>query len=182
LRESEVDLRDASFSRNRQAVIVAGTSLYLAGTSFTGNEGVALTADSCRIRISGCSFTANGSGLRINSCEGSVAASRMDKNTDDGLSLVKSRLKVSGNELSQNGKMGLRVADGGSVAWGNTFSANGEYDLYNAGDEDFIAIGNWWGGVPASTLGQRIYGRHQDARRGVVRYIPSLPVRVTSGL
>jgi len=182
LRESEVDIMDANFSRNRQAVIATGTSLYLAGTTFSSNEGVALTADSCRLRISGCSFTANGSGLRLNSCEGSVSASRIDKNTDDGLSLVKSRLKVNGNELSQNGKVGLRVADGGSVAWGNTFSANGDYDLYNAGDEDFIAIGNWWGGVPASTLGRRIYGRHQDANRGAVRYIPSLPVRSTSGL
>lgn len=182
LRESEIDLREAGFTGNRRGVVAAGTSLLLSGSTFSGNGEAGLVADDCRLRISGCSFAGNGSGLQLTSCEGGIVASRIEKNTGDGLTLDRSRLKVSGNEISRNGRVGLRVTDGGSVAWGNSFVANGEYDLYNAGGEDFTALGNWWGGVPASVISQRIYGGHQDGSRGKVRYSPYLPESATTGL
>ena len=172
LLESEVDLRDSNFSGNRQAVVAVKTSLYLGGATFYGNDQEALRVESSRVRITGNSFSVNGSGISLSLCEGTVSANRILKNTDYGLSLAKSRVKVNGNEIAQNGKNGLRVEDGKGIAWGNTFAANGEYDLYNAGTEDFKAMGNWWGdGTPFS---KRIYDRRSDAGRGRVYYIPVL--------
>lgn len=182
LKGSEIDLREAAFNGNRRGVVTAGTSLFLSGSTFAGNGEAGLAADDCRLRISGCSFAGNGVGLRLTSCEGGIAASRIEKNTGDGLSLDRSRLKVSGNDISRNGRAGLRVADGGSVAWGNSFSANGEYDLSNDGSDDFTALGNWWGGVPANGIGKRIFGGHKDGSRGKVRYIPFLSESATTGL
>ncbi|GFE58817.1 right-handed parallel beta-helix repeat-containing protein [Geobacter sp. AOG1] len=182
LRESEVDLREAGFTGNRRGVVAAGTSLFLSGTTFSGNGETGLVADGCRLRVTGSSFADNGSGLRLTSCEGGIAASRIEKNAGDGLFLDRSRMKVNGNEISRNGKAGLRVTDGGSVAWGNSLGANGEYDLCNDGSDDFTALGNWWGGVPASGIGQRIYGGHQDGSRGKVRFIPYLTESATTGL
>jgi len=174
LLESEVDLRDSNFSGNRQAVVAVKTSLYLGGATFYGNDQEALKVESSRVRIIGNSFSVNGSGISLSQCEGTVSANRILKNTDYGLSLAKSRVKVTGNEIAQNGKIGLRVEDGKGVAWGNTFAANGEYDLYNAGTEDFKAMGNWWGDGTPFSFAKRIYDRRNDAGRGRVYYIPVL--------
>ena len=182
LKDSEVDLREAVFSGNRQGLVATGTSLFLSGATFSDNREAGVIADGCRLRIRGSSFADNGIGLGLTSCDGGIDTCRIENNAGDGLFLDKSRLKVSGNEISHNGKAGLRVSDGGSVAWGNSFSVNGEYDLYNAGSDDFTAIGNWWGGVPASGIAQRIYGQHLDRSRGKVRYVPFQLDSATSGL
>ena len=182
LRDSEVDLREAVFTGNRRGLVATGTSLFLSGATISDNKEAGVIADGCRLRIRGSSFAGNGIGLGLTSCDGGIDTSRIENNAGDGLFLDRSRLKVSGNEISHNGKAGLRVSDGGSVAWGNSFSANGEYDFYNAGSEDFTAIGNWWGGVPASGIVQRIYGQHLDRSRGKVRYVPFQLESATSGL
>ena len=182
LKDSEVDLREAFFSKNRRGVVAAGTSLFLSGATFSDNREAGVIADGCRLRITGSSFASSGIGLGLTSCDGGIDSSRVENNAGDGLLLDRSRLKVSGNEISHNGKAGLRVSDGGSVAWGNRFNANGEYDLYNAGSDNFMAIGNWWGGVPASGIAQRIYGQHLDQSRGKVRYLPFQLESATSGL
>jgi hypothetical protein len=90
---------------------------------------------------------------------------------------MRSRVKVSGNEIESNGKVGLRTEDGKGVAWGNAFSANGEYDLYNNGIEEFRAIGNWWGTAATGDIAARIYDRTMDESRGRVLYFPALQKR-----
>lgn len=174
LYDCEADIRDANFSSNRRGVTAARTSLYLAGSTLYGNDFEAMTAENSRVRVLGNSFTLNGSGLSLTSCEGSVSANRILKNTDYGLTLIRSRVKANGNEIAQNGKVGVRVEEGSSVAWGNMFFANGSYDLYNAGSEEFRAIGNWWGeGTPAD-IGKRIFDQRADNGRGRVLYMPIL--------
>ncbi len=182
LLESEADLRDSNFSGNRQAVVAVKTSLYLGGATFYGNEQEALKVDGSRVRIVGNSFSVNGSGISLSQCEGAVSSNRILKNSDYGLSLTKSRIRVTGNEIAQNGKVGLRVEDGKGAAWGNTFAANGEYDLYNAGTEDFKAMGNWWGDGTPFSFAKRIYDRRSDAGRGRVYYIPVLRAKPQSDI
>lgn len=181
LTDSEADIRDAAFSGNRQGAVAVRTSLTLIGTVFEENATLGLKADDCRLRISGCRLAVNGSGLALTSCEGQVVASAITGNKDYGLFLGKSRVKVSGNEIATNGKVGLRVDDGQGVAWGNALFANGAYDLFNGGTEEFRAIGNWWGKTGPADLAQRIYGNHQDATRGRVYYAPVLPARPKTG-
>ena len=174
LLQSEADLRDGNFSANRQAVVAVETSLYLGGATFSGNDQEALQAENSRIRVNGNSFSFNGSGISLSLCEGSVAANRIMKNRDCGLSLARSRVKVTGNEIVENGKHGLRVEDGKGAAWGNTFAANGEFDIYNAGTDDFKALGNWWGDAMTSAIAPRIYDQRSNPGRGRVLYLPVL--------
>jgi hypothetical protein len=177
LYDCEADIRAVDFSRNRLGMFAARTSLALAGAKFAGNDQQALAADSCRLRITGNNFTGNGNGLGLTGCEGTVTANRIANNSVNGLALAQSRIKVNGNEIEQNGKIGLRVEDGKGIAWGNVLAANGEFDLYNAGSEEFRAIGNWWGGNAVPDAGRRIYDRRMDGGRGRVLYFPVMPMR-----
>lgn len=176
LYDSEAELRDASINGNRQGGAVVRTSLALSGSTFDNNTREALIVESSRIRIAGAGFTSNGSGLRLAACDGMVTGSMFRGNAEYGLLLARSRVRVNGNEITGNGTFGLQVEDGQGIAWGNQFAGNGRYDVYNAGTEDFRAIGNWWE-VPADAMGSRIYDRQANAGRGRVYYLPVLQVR-----
>ncbi len=176
LYDCEADIRSADFFGNRLGIYAARTSLSLADSRISGNNLLALTADACRLNISGNSFSDNGSGLSLTGCEGSVSANRIAKNAVYGLVLTRSRVKVNANEIAQNARVGLMIDDGKGIAWGNALSANGDYDLYNAGTEEFRAIGNWWGDA-ASDVAGRIYDRRMDDTHGRVLYLPVLQTR-----
>lgn len=175
--DSEADIRGADFAGNRQGIFAVRTSLSLSGSGFAANSLQALAADSCRLSITGNRFADNGNGLSLTGCEGSVVANRIASNAVNGLVLVQSRVKVNANEIERNRKIGLRVDDGRGVAWGNVLAGNGEFDLYNAGSEEFRAIGNWWGDGGGAAAGQRIYGREAAGSRGRVLYLPVLAAR-----
>jgi hypothetical protein len=176
LYDCETDIRSADFFGNRLGIFATGTSLSLADSRFTGNNLLALTADTCRLNIMGNSFTANGSGLSLAGCEGNVSANRISKNAAYGIALANSRVRVNANVIEQNARIGLRIEDGKGIAWGNAISANGDYDIYNAGTDVFRAIGNWWGSTIADVAG-RIYDQRMDAGRGRVLYFPVLRER-----
>jgi hypothetical protein len=176
LYDCEADIRSADFFGNRLGIYAARTSLSLAGSRLTGNNLLALAADSCRLNIAGNGFTGNGSGLSLTGCEGSVSANRIANNAVYGLVLSRSRVKVNANEIELNARVGLRIEDGKGLAWGNALFANGDYDLYNAGTEEFRAIGNWWGDATTEFAG-RIYDRRMDGALGRVLYLPVLRTR-----
>jgi hypothetical protein len=176
LYDCEADIRSADFFDNRLGIYAARTSLALADSRISGNNLLALTADACRLNIAGNSFTANGNGLSLTRCEVSVTANRIAKNAVYGLVLTNSRVKVNGNEIALNARVGLRIDDGKGIAWGNALFDNGDYDLYNAGTEEFRAIGNWWGETTSDIAG-RIYDRRMDETLGRVLYLPVLRTR-----
>lgn len=180
LADSEAELRDPLFSGNRTGLAAERSSLYLAGGTFTGNGVTGLRAGDSLVQIKSARFTANGAGLVLASSQGSVAGCRIADNADCGIALAGSRVKVFGNEIASNGNTGLRVEDGRGGAWGNAFAGNGGYDLYNAGTEEFRAMGNWWGGVAPAEVAGRIYDRRADSGRGRVLYLPLLAERPTA--
>jgi hypothetical protein len=177
LYDCEADIHSADFYGNRLAIFAARSSLSLSDSRLTGNNLLALSADSCKLGITGSSFIGNGSGLCLIVCEGSVTANRIAQSAAYGLILSQSRVKVSANEIARNGKVGLWIEDGKGVAWGNSLFANGDYDLYNFGMEEFRAIGNWWGGTDATGISGRIYDQSRDNSRGRVLYLPVLQAR-----
>jgi len=146
LSDSEATFAGISLEGNGQGGIVKMSSLYLADASLAGNK-AALFAEHCRLKLKGGTVVGNGSGLRLKECEGALTGMSVIGNKEYGVSLVSSRLKVSGNRISGNGGSGLRVHDGAAVAWGNAIHDNGGYEVYNAGGEPFHAPGNWWGGL-----------------------------------
>lgn len=175
LTETEADVRDVNFSGNGQAVVAVQSSLYLGGSALSNNL-AAVRVEGGRIRIIGNSFSVNGSGITLIQSEGTLSGNKILKNNDYGVSLAKARVKVTANDISYNGKMGLRVEDGKGVAWGNTFAGNGDYDVYNAGADDFKAMGNWWGEGTSAT-GLRIFDKKSNASIGRVLYLPVLQAK-----
>ena len=154
--DSELELRDINLSSNRQGGIISGGSLYLSGSTFYGNSQVALVADNCRVRVTGCSFTVNGTGIEMAGSEGAVSSNRILSNRDAGIVLKNSRIRVSANNVSQNSSVGLRITGAGSVVWGNAIASNNSHDLDYSGDADLSAMGNWWGEVTKERILTRI--------------------------
>ncbi len=181
LQEAEADVRKVNFSGNRQAIVASQSALYLNGSTFYGNNEEAVKVEGGRVRIIDNSFSVNGYGLYLSKCQGTVSANRIFKNHHNGISLVKARVKIIGNEISQNDKVGLRVEDGEGVAWGNILVDNKEHDLYNAGTENFKAMGNWWG-ESSPAMEKRTFDRKDDARLGKIYYLPVLSTKPQSSL
>lgn len=172
--DSELEIRDASISSNRQGVVSSAGSLYLSGTTLYGNEEIGISAESLKLKVSGSSFTVNGLGLRLSGCEGTVSQNRMLNNRDAGLELVDSRLKVTGNEIAQNSKVGVRVSSGGTVFWGNSIFSNNSHDLEYTGSSELVAMANWWGDIPLDSIPSRI---RRAENSGNVLYAPVLMQR-----
>ncbi|AJE03024.1 right-handed parallel beta-helix repeat-containing protein [Geobacter pickeringii] len=175
--ESEADIRDASFGRNRAGIVLRGGSLNLEGVSAAANDRFGLAAVGGRIRVERSIFDRNGTGLVLDGCEGGVSRGRMAGNREFGIVLTRSRVKVVANEIADNEAVGLRVDDGKGVAWGNVFARNGRYDLYNAGSEEFRAMANWWGEDSPVAVGKRVFGAADEPGRGRVLLAPVLRVK-----
>ena len=144
--ESEATLRNLNLMGNRQGLSALRSSIYMEDGSLAVNRS-AFSCDSCRVKVQGGAVLDNGRGITLFESQGAVTGAKVARNSDYGMSLTGSRIRVSGNQITGNGQTGLLVFDGASVAWGNAIHGNSGYDVYNAGKEEFRAPGNWWGGA-----------------------------------
>jgi len=174
LHDSEADISGTEFSGNRIGIALRRTSFYLSRSVISDNELEAVSAEESKLILQGNLFSKNGRGITLSSCEGLLAHNIINKNMNYGISLSASRVKVNANDITQNSGIGIRVTDGKSITWGNSITANGRYDLYNAGAEGYMAIGNWWGDSKAADVAGRIYDKANDPSAGWVSYIPIL--------
>jgi parallel beta-helix repeat protein len=177
LQDCEAEVVGGNLSSNHKGIIVRKTSLYLEGTKISENTAEALSAEGSQLKIIGNTFSRNGSGLTLSSCEGTVSGNLVVENKEYGISLAGSRIKVASNDISRNDGIGIRTADGRSIAWANSISSNGRYDLYNAGSENFKAIGNWWGGAGETGSAGKIYDNRTNPASGKVLSFPVLKTK-----
>ncbi|QXE91010.1 right-handed parallel beta-helix repeat-containing protein [Geomonas subterranea] len=162
---SEATLRGLNVVGNRVGISALKSSIYLEDGSLAMNRS-ALSCDMCRVKLAGGAALDNGRGVTLLESEGSVSGMKLARNSDYGLSLTGSRVRVEGNLITGNGMQGMLVFDGAGVAWNNIISGNSGHDIYNAGTEEFRAPGNFWGeSVP------RIY---DNGGRGKVNIVPQL--------
>jgi len=174
LHDSEADIKGADFSGNRIGIALRRSSFSLSGAVISDNELEAVSAEESKVILQGNLLSKNGRGITLSSCEGLLTHNIINKNMNYGISLSASRIKVNANNITQNSGIGIRVTDGKSVAWGNSITANERYDLYNAGAEGYMAIGNWWGDLKPADVAGRIYDKTNDPAAGRVSYIPIL--------
>lgn len=173
-RDSELDIREVDISANRQGLIASASSVSLEGGSFFGNEEEAILFNDSRFGIRGNSITGNGKGAVFMQSHGNVAANRIVNNAGTGLQAEDARIRVNGNDISGNGGIGLHVTDGRVIGWGNIFTDNGTFNMYNAGMSEATLVGNWWGKGSEAETAARIHGRHKDSSAGIVRFLPIL--------
>jgi len=174
LSDSESYLRDVSCADNIMGLSHSRGSLSVKDSSFSGNTSCALEAVDVKIKIVGTTFSKNGNGLVLTRSEGTVEACKIVENREYGLQLADSRMKIFGNFIFINIGVGIMSDNGRSAAWGNNISLNGLYDFYNAGSDEFRAIGNWWGASPVSGQRRRIFDKAVDQSRGSVLTFPEL--------
>lgn len=141
--ESEANLRSLHLIGNRKGIVAQRSSIYLQEGNLSMN-GSAFSCDDCRVKVQGGAVSDNGRGITLYESQGAVTGVQVARNSDYGISLTASRMRVTANQVTGNGNSGLLVFDGASVAWDNAIYDNG-YDLQNAGKEEFRAPGNWWG-------------------------------------
>lgn len=169
--ESEATLRNLNLIGNRKGLVAQRSSIYMQEGSLSMN-GSAFSCDSCRVRLQGGAVSDNARGITLYESEGAVTGVQVARNSDYGISLTASRIRVAANQVTGNGNSGLLVFDGSSVAWDNAIHDNG-YDIYNAGKEEFRAPGNWWGAA-----GPKIY---DNGGAGKVIFTPRLTAPPEAG-
>ncbi|MBU5614479.1 right-handed parallel beta-helix repeat-containing protein [Geomonas azotofigens] len=162
---SEATLRGLNLIGNHAGITAHKSSIYLQDGSLAMNR-AAFSGDNCRVKLEGGAALDNGRGVTLLECEGSVSGMKLARNSDYGLSLTASRVRVNDNLIIGNGMQGILVFDGAGVAWGNTISGNSGHDIYNAGTEEFRAPNNFWG-----ESGPTIY---DNGGRGKVTIVPRL--------
>lgn len=172
--DSELELKDMNLSSNRNGMAVSGGGLYLSGSTFYSNSQTALVAENGKLKVTGCSFTVNGTGLSLRGTDGTVSYNKFLNNRDAGMVLTHARTRVNGNNISHNSVTGLRIAGGGSVIWGNVIASNNGHDLSYTGGEELPVMGNWWGETDLLRITSRL--RSGDGG-GRILFLPILVQR-----
>lgn len=173
--DSEVDLRESSLVNNRRAITGRRSTLILLSVSLRENEQSGITAADCRIRLSSCQLVKNGGGAHLAESEGQITGTRFVANRGVGLDLVATRLKVHRNLFADTSGDGMRVNDGRSLIWGNSFVGNSGYNLALTGHDRVIAVGNWWGGASERFIAKKLLDAAKDPRSGQIVFFPWLP-------
>jgi hypothetical protein len=172
--DSEVELRDTTLARNSRGAALFRSSVVMSAVTVTGNSRQGILVEEGRIKMNSCEVSSNGVGARIKGGEGQLFMCRFVRNTDTALHLAAARLKVNRCQVSDNLRDGVKLEDDRATLWGNAFSANGGYNLVNAGAESVSVLQNWWGAADEASVKGKLLDGTRDGRSGVVNVYPWL--------
>lgn len=171
---SEFDGRDTTVDSCQRGYVLNKSAVVLAATRIMNNLQTGLEADECRIKITGGEFSGNALGARIKGGEGQIAMSSFLRNKLTALHLLGSRVKIMRCLFAENRQDALRTEDGRALLLNNAFTANGGFNLYNAGREVVSARLNWWGTADQLLIRQKIHDAARDKIAGTVHILPWL--------
>ncbi len=174
MHDSEFDARDIVVSACKRGVVMNRSSVNISSVKIRDNEQYGLQSEECRIKITSSEISGNGTGAWLKGGEGQILASSFNYNRETALQLSGSRMKINRCQFFSNSQDALRMDDGRALIWGNSFSANKGFNLYNAGREDVAAFQNWWGSSDISTISRKIHDAVTDPRSGSVQLFPWL--------
>lgn len=174
MHDSEFDAREITVSACKRGVVMNRSAANVSSVKIRDNEQYGLQSEECRIKITSAEISGNGIGARLKGGEGQILTTSFHDNRETALHLSDSRMKINRSRFFNNSQDALRLEDGRSLIWGNAFSANKGFNLYNAGREDVGALQNWWGSSDSSGISQKIYDAVRDQRSGSVHLFPWL--------
>jgi hypothetical protein len=177
LNNSEFEGKETVLSSCVRGCVASKSALVFSSVSITNSQQVGFEADDCRLKITGGELSGNGVGARIKGGEGQIFMSRFQKNRQTALQLSGTRIKVQRCLFAENIGEAVRTEDGGALLLNNAFSANGGFNLYNAGREAVTARQNWWGTADQLLVGTKIFDAAADSRSGVVHVFPWLDAK-----
>ena len=177
----DADVEDIRLSGNFRGIVITGGSLFLSASEVTASQGNGIEASGARLRLEGNKVTRNGAGLVLKECRGDVVSNGIEENRTYGLDLTDAPLRIIGNWITGNGEAGVMIRAGGGTLWDNTLRGNGGYELINAGPEEVVAPGNWWGSADLAEVRGRIKEGCADRSCGRVTLAPLLTGPPSSG-
>lgn len=143
--DSEVEMKEGSFSANRRGIALYRSSVVMTSLQLNNNSLQALYAEESRLKCSSSELSDNVSGARIVGGEGQIFLTRFIRNRETALHLAEARLKVSRCQITGNIRVGLHLEDNRATFWGNAISDNGGFNLLYTGREALTIVQNWWG-------------------------------------
>ena len=171
---SEFDGGDTTVTSCQRGCVLNKSAVVLASSKIINNQQTGLEADECRIKITGGEFSGNALGARIKGGEGQIVMSRFLRNRLTALHLIGSRIKIQRCLFAENSQDALHTEDGRALLLNNAFSANGGFNMYNAGREVVSARLNWWGTTDPLLIGQKVHDALRDKNTGAVHVFPWL--------
>ncbi len=171
---SEFDGRDTTVSSCQRGGVLNKSGVVLVSFKFNNNMQAGLETEECRIKITGGEFSGNVLGARIKGGEGQIVMSRFQRNKQTALHLSGTRIKIQRCLFAENLLNAVRVEDGRALLLNNAFSANGGFNLLNAGREVVSARQNWWGSADQMLIRQKIHDSTRDKSTGAVNLFPWL--------
>ncbi|HXE98549.1 MAG TPA: right-handed parallel beta-helix repeat-containing protein [Dongiaceae bacterium] len=171
---SEFEGRDMTVSSCQRGCVLDKSSVVLSALKMLNNRQAGLEAEECRLKITGGEFSGNALGVRIKGGEGQIVASIFKGNSQTALHLLGSRIRIQRCLFAGNSRDALRTEDGRALLLNNAFSANGGFNLYNAGSDVVSARQNWWGTTDRSLIGEKIHDAARDKNSGAVQVFPWL--------
>lgn len=171
---SEFDGREVTVASCQRGCVLFKSAVVFASLKITNNQNTGFDTDDCRIKITGGEFTGNTVGVRVKGGEGQISMSRFLQNRQTALHLIGSRIKVQRCLFAENSQDALRTEDDRGILLNNSFSANGGFNLYNAGSKSVSARQNWWGTTDPTLIGKKIYDVLRDKNTGAVHVFPWL--------
>lgn len=171
---SELDGRNMTVSSCLRGCIFSKSAFSLTSAKIINNQKTGVEADECRIKISNGEFSENGVGARIKGGEGQIFMTGFARNKQTALHLLGSHIKVLRCRFNDNKLDAVKTEDGSGFFLDNTFTSNGNFNLYNAGIENISARQNWWGSRDQTEIGKKIYDAGHNKNIGFVQISPWL--------
>lgn len=172
--DSEFEVRDASLSASQSGMVMSRSAAAISSVKIIDNQLIGIAAEECRIKITSGDVSGNGAGARFKGGEGQITGTRFSGNRLTALHFSGARIKLQRCSFTDNRQDALRLEDGRALVWGNVFSGNNGYNLYNAGHETVVALQNWWGSAELSVIKGKIYDSARVPASGPVQLFPWL--------
>lgn len=157
-RDSEVEIRESSFDRNRRGVVGHDSTLVLLSVAVRESSGKGIRTERCRIRFGSCDFSANAGGADIGGGEGQIGGTRFSRNRDFGLRTSGARVRIQQSRFEDTTGDAIRMDDGRGLIWNCVFGGNSGFNLVNDGPEEICAVQNWWGSGQEAAVRAKLSG------------------------
>ena len=174
IHNSEFEARGVTISSCQRGALFYTSSVVLSSAKIFNNLQSGLELIDCRIKITSGEISENELGARIKGGEGQLFMTGFQRNKRSALHLLGSRVKIQRCLFAENSQEAIRTEDGLALLMNNAFSANGGFNLYNAGSEIVTARLNWWGTADQKKISQKIYDQSRDKNVGIVDMYPWL--------
>lgn len=174
LHNSEFDGKDITVASCLRGCVLNKSAAVFASLKIINNVNTGFETDECRIKITDGEFAGNTLGARIKGGEGQIVQTSFLRNSQTALHLIGSRIKIQRCLFTENSQDALRTEDARGLILNNAFSANGGFNLYNAGRETVSARLNWWGTTDQTRIGQKINDALRDKHTGAADVFPWL--------